>query len=515
MKQVDRSSILFAIIIIVSLAIRIWGINYDLPYIYHPDEPHSLTVSQNIFKTGDLNPHFFEYPSVFFYINALAYIPYYLFGKLQGVFTARSDILAPLSLVMGVTKSQMPTTVLLGRIITVIFGAGTLGTTFVIGKRLAGKASVGLLASLMLAISLPNVSLSRFISPDTFMVFFATAAFLASLLIYQQGKTRYYILAGIFVGLTASTKYNGGIIVLPMIFAHFLRFGRESLRNRNLYIALLMCGLGFLAGTPYALIDFPKFWGDMRFQSLHYSAGHAGMEGNTLRWYLNYMWSTGSIIYILSLLGIFQGIYSRSKEIFLLSVLPVAYFVFINIFMVRNDRTFLLMTPFLFLLAATLLEFLIRISSEVESKIWHYASRFVTGCLLITIIVMPAFVTVKNTIGLTSVDGRETSRIWIADNLPAGAKIAIESYSPFVDPARFSVQGVVRIINHDPDWYVKNGYEYLVFSEGMFGRFYNEPDVYRSEVLLYDEFFNRFRLVKIFNDGNYEIRVYKVSSTPY
>jgi hypothetical protein len=51
---------------------RLLGIWKGLPYIYYPDEPVSIGIVQNIFKTGNLNPHFFNYPSLFYYLNALA-----------------------------------------------------------------------------------------------------------------------------------------------------------------------------------------------------------------------------------------------------------------------------------------------------------------------------------------------------------------------------------------------------------------------------------------------------------
>lgn len=171
-KQVNVESILIGLILLTALSARVWGISYDLPYIYHPDEPGYIAISQNIFKTGDLNPHFFNYPSLFFYINAIAYIPYYLFGKLTGVFHAPSDILPPISLAMGVTRAQMPTTVLLGRAVTICFGIGTVGLTYLVGKQITGRTAVGLLASLMVAISPTNVWHSRLITPDTFVTFF-------------------------------------------------------------------------------------------------------------------------------------------------------------------------------------------------------------------------------------------------------------------------------------------------------------------------------------------------------
>lgn len=510
MKPIYRESILLGIILLIALLVRIWRVNYDLPYIYNPDEPLYVIISQNIFKTGDLNPHFFNYPSLFFYINALAYVPYYLVGKLLGVFHTPSNILPPISLAMGVTLAQMPTTVLLGRIVTICFGVGTVGLTYFVGKRITGRTSVGVLASLMAAISPTNVWHSRLITPDTFVTFFLLASFLASILVYQQGKTWQYAVAGICVGLTASSKYNGGLIVLPLLLAHFLNYGKAGFKQPKLYLALLLCGIGFLATTPYAIFDSAKFLNDLKFEAQHYSTGHAGMEGNALGWYLHYMWQTAGVIYILAALEILRGVYSRSKEIFLLSIFPIVYFVFISSFAVRNDRTSLPLTPFLFLLAASFLVHLMSKANELQSKALRKFAIFTIACLSLASLILPTSKTLTDTIRLTTPDSRETARIWINNNLPTGAKIALESYSPFIDPTRFSVYGFGRMIDHGPEWYVEQGFDYLVFSQGMYKRFYLEPERYRFEVSQYDNLFRRFPLLMLFTDGGYEVRVYKV-----
>lgn len=510
MKRVSIESISVGIILLTALLMRIWGVNYDLPYIYHPDEPRYITISQNIFKTGDLNPHFFNYPSLFFYINALVYIPYYLFGKLMGIFHTPNDILPPISLAMGVAKAQMPTTVLLGRIVTIIFGVGIAGLAYFVGKQITGRAVVGVLASLMVAIEPTNVWHSRLITPDIFVTFFSLASFLASILVYQEGKTWQYVVAGICVGLTASSKYNGSLIVLPLLLAHFLHYGKTAFKQPKLYLALLLCGVGFLATTPYAILDSAKFLNDLKYEAQHYSTGHAGMEGNSLEWYLNYMWNTGGGLYLFAALGILYGSILHPKETSLLSLFPLAYFAFISSFVVRNDRTFLPLTPFLFVLAAW---FLMNLFDRIRALRVEPLQRLFLAILAILAIinlVLPVSKTIASTQHLMTVNSRETARIWIDDNLPPGAKIAIESYSPFVNPDRFSVQGFGRMIDHDAEWYIEQGFDYLVFSQGMYGRFYREPERYRNEVAQYDKLFERFYLVRVFTDGGYEVRVYKV-----
>lgn len=509
MKRVNPELILMGAVLLVALMIRAWGISYDLPYIYHADEPIYATISQNIFRTGDLNPHFFNYPSLFFYINSFAIIPYYLLGKLLGIFASRSDILSPISIVMGTTHSLLPSAIMLGRGITLLFGVGTVGLTFMVGKQITGSPIVGLLAAFMLSISPTNVSHSRLITPDTFVVFFTTATFLAAVLVYQKGKLWQYVAAGVLAGLAASTKYNGGLIVLPLLFAHLLRYGKTAFKAGNLYIALLFCALAFFATTPFALID-PKFWSDLRYEAQHYATGHPGMEGDSAKWYLDYMWQSGGVIYIFAALEILRGISVRLKEIILLSIFPLAYFIFIASFVVRNDRTFLPLTSLLFVLSASFWVYLLGRASEFASQVARRLMVVALACLLSIGLFVQISNTIAGTLQLTTINSRETARAWLMENLPAGAKIALESYSPFLDPARFSVQGFGRMIDHSPEWYIENGFDYLIFSQGMYGRFYREPGRYAKEVSRYDDLFNRFALYEKFIDGGFEVRVYQM-----
>jgi len=383
-----------------------------------------------MFKTGDLNPHFFDWPSLTLYINALAYIPYYLGGKMMGVFHSPADIPGPIILAMGVGQVPMSTTFLLGRILTATFGSAAVALVFLSGRQLTKKTTVGLLAALMMAISPTSVANSRFITPDTFLVFFVLLSFWGSVGIFQQGETRHYIVAGIASGLAASSKYNGALIVLSVVLGHFLRCGLRGFKERRLYLTLALSAAAFFVTTPFALLDHQKFLANLQVVARHYATGHAGMEGNTLNWHLAYLWRVEGPVALLAVLEVLRGIYARSKQTVLLSAFPLVYFSFISSFVVRNDRTLLPLTPFLFVLASSLLVNLFRQTN--------------TRC-------------------------------------------------------------------RTPDWYTANGFEYLIFGQGMFGRFYREPDRYSNEVSQYEDLFRAFDMVRTFTDGGYEVRIYHVT----
>ena len=54
--------------------------------------------------------------------------------------------------------------------------------------------------------------------------------------------------------------------------------------------------------------------------------------------------------------------------------------------------------------------------------------------------------------------------------------------------------------------------DYLVFSETMFRRFYADPVKFAADIARYEALFSTFEEVKVFTDGGYEVRVYRVPS---
>jgi 4-amino-4-deoxy-L-arabinose transferase-like glycosyltransferase len=495
-------------VLVLALCFRLWGIDFGLPYLYHPDEPGIVGRAQRMFKTGDLHPHWFLYSSLVFYIHALSYAPYFFLGSWMGVFRVPTDVPFPNVIVLGCGVTPMPTTFLLGRLLTTVFGLGAVFLAYLIGWQLFDNRHVGLLAALMLAISPTNVGHSQFITPDTLLVFFLLLSVLGTVRVLREGQGRDYTLAGFAAGLAASAKYNGALIVLPLIAANLLRHGWKGTKKRGLYAALALSAVAFLLTTPFALLDLREFLAGIQLQGRIYSTGHAGMEGNALLWYLSYLLNREGPLVLLAALQILRGFSLRSRSIMLLSVFPVAYFAFISSFAVRNARTLLPLMPFLFLLAAG---FLIEMFAWLCNLRSHKHTLLLLALAVLTLVLaLPLWRSIEDGFRRTRVDSRETARTWISTALPPGAKIAVEAYSPYVSPRRFQVRGFAMIPDHPLDSYLAERFEYLVFSEGMFGRFYREPHRYAEEIRQYELFFNNLELVRIFVDGGYEVRVYRI-----
>jgi len=134
----------------------------------------------------------------------------------------------------------------------------------------------------------------------------------------------------------------------------------------------------------------------------------------------------------------------------------------------------------------------------------------VGAVLLALALIVPVARTIQRNVRQVSIDSRITASLWIAANLPKGSHIALEAYTPWVDPDVFHVKGFGHLYDQPAKWYAENGFQYLVFGELMYDRFYREPERYASQVAKYEELFHALRPVRIFNDGGYEVRIYQV-----
>ncbi|MFT5193280.1 MAG: 4-amino-4-deoxy-L-arabinose transferase-like glycosyltransferase [Candidatus Promineifilaceae bacterium] len=512
MKRI-QAQILISLIVLLAFALRYWTIDYDLPYIFHPDEPLPVAIAQRMLKTGDLNPHFYHWPPLLIYLHLITYLPFFLIGRLLGDFQTVHDILPPLQVAMGTTWSPMPTTVLMGRMISLLAGSGTVLCVYVSTNRLFKNHASALLAAGMMAIAPTSVHLDRFIAPDSLATFFIVVVFVFAVGVYQKGDWKHYIWAGLFTGFAAASKYNAGLILPVVVLAHFLRTDWKDWFSPKLISFGVISFAGFALANPYAILDYPALLEGLSFNAVHYATGHAGMEGDTFRWYLNFLTKTIGLIWLLAIATFVGGFFtSLRKEILLTAAFPVYYFLFIMRFIVRNDRTVMPLTPFLFMLAAVgLISLLTYIRQKTLNTQWSNLTQVGWVLLFIGVFYIPAQMTLTQTNRRRVVDSRTTAREWIDDNLPEGSNIALESYSPFASVEKFSTDGYPRMIDQSPNWYVDQGYDYLIFGEGMYGRFYFEPERYPAEIEQYAAFFDQFEEVQTFNDGDYEVKIYKIS----
>jgi len=260
--------------------------------------------------------------------------------------------------------------------------------------------------------------------------------------------------------------------------------------------------------TPFAVLDYTTFIRDSTNQASHYATGHLGMEGDTIQWYISFLWTQEGPVAYLGWIGAIYALVKRSKPLIIVSSFPIGYGIFISSFIVRNDRTILPLLPFLYILAAVVIVDAARwvMARGIDRRVALAAAAVVVALLAVG----PLNLAAASAMQANAPDSRLTGVAWIQQNIPPGTKVGIEVGAPYLDPKVYSVKPVGSIIAHPPKWYIRRRYDYLIFADGMFGRFYREPDRYANEVAQYDAFFHTFPLVKELDDGGYLVKVYRV-----
>ncbi len=503
--------LVLALLLALAAWLRVVGIGFGLPYLYQPDEPSKVLAAVNIVRTGDLNPHYFAKPTLLIYANAMLYLPYLAWGRMTGRLTGAQELAPPERLVMGVGHIATPEVVLLGRLLSAAIGVSVVLLTYLVGLRFLRDRAAALFGALIVAVSFQQVVQSHYIEVNVFLTAALLGVAWASLRLYERGDRRSYLLAGFLVGIATTCKYPGVTGIVFPATAHWLRSGRKLVLSREAKLALLMVPVGFFLGTPYALLDPLDFVTGAGYEAYHYSTGHEGLEGNAPLWYLGYALTREGPLALLGLVAGVAALFRPAGRRFLLASFPVAYYLFISVFKVRNGRTFMPLTPFAFLLAA---ELVVAWARRLRDPAFRLPVRALGAVAVIGFAGFGIGVPLANSLGfnrrLQTVDSRETARVWIEQNLPAGSKIAIEAFAPWVSPERYQVEGVRRTVEFPAEWYAAKGIRYIVFSEGMYGRYFRDPGRYRERVAQYEALWRRFPLVRRFQDGGFEIRIHEV-----
>ncbi|MBM4431688.1 MAG: phospholipid carrier-dependent glycosyltransferase [Chloroflexi bacterium] len=502
----DKQSTWFDLGVLATLALglRLWGISFDLPNLYHRDEARYVSIPLQILKSGDYNPHFFNYPTLFFYLLAAAYVFLFLFLASRGHIGHLDGLVLPEEVLQRVVgRATMPSQFLLGRGLVALSGVLTVLVVYWVARRLYSRRAAWL-AALLVSVSPTHVRNSHFIAPDVTMVLIAMCSFAFAYEVWLNGRRRDYVLAGLLAGLAASTKYNAYPILIPVALAHVWRRHGKSWITLELLLAIGAAGVGFLLGTPYALLDLPAFLNGVAFEIRHYATvGDPGIEGqNALWWYARYLTRTEGLVLLLAVTEALRGLLARDRRTLFLLSFPLVYTFFVSFYVVKNDRTILAIVPFLAMLAGAVLDrgltsWPTKVADTGKSAIlgWIMAAAITTAALA-----WPAWQTLQINQRFAREDVRTEVTQWMEVQLPPGSRVVGEYYSPLLEHSRLHFVWVDRAIDLPLVWYQENA-DYVVFVENRYGGFYLDPSRYAAQIAAYQAMFAHFALVKEWQGG--------------
>lgn len=456
-------SLLLALILVAGLALRLWGIGFDLPDLYHPDEDAIIMPAIHIIKTGDLKPIRMEYGTLHIYVltavSAVVFLLSVRDGYIQSV-----DQLAFFERGTYPAVYPHPEYYLAARGVSAIMGTGVVLLVYLLARRL-GNERLGLIAAALAALTPALVLDAHFATTDTPLMFWVSLSLYLLVRSYDswnEDNMWAYAGAGLVCGLAASTKYNGVILAVPLLLVPVLRVQKleDAIRMRVLIGPLAMIA-GFLIGTPFALLDLPAFLEWFGYSLRLYNRPQAPPV-SAWQWHLNYHFtSPHALIFVLGLVGLSLAFYYWRKRAIILNTFVLVLWLAILDQTNYQTRMWLPSAPLFMIGAALSLDLLI------QKAVDFLASRRLDGRLayLPLLLILPLLATsIQYGKNLQGGDVRTLAARWIAENIPAGTPIAGDYFMPNIDAQKWPVTKVFYLFDQDLDWYRERGIEYLVMN---------------------------------------------------
>ena len=394
----------------LGLALRLWGLDFGLPHTEtRPDE--SLLVHRALaIAGGDLNPHFFNYPSLHLYLLAAVSGLSYATGWLLGGVGGPQDFLRQFML-------DPSGVYLAGRTLTALMGTATIALVYHTGRGLGGPVA-GVCGAILLAGAFLHVRDSHFLTVDVPATFWAMAAFAAAARHLRTGGQSSLLAAAVLAGLAASTKYNAALFLPALIVAAVCSPSPTSAGRR-----VLLVGVAWLAalvvGSPFILLDLPSFWRDFSFEWHHFGRGH-GLELGS-GWWRHLAFSLrhglGWPMLLAALVGLIWLVRRRRPLDLVLVIGVVAYYAVAGSGGSLFVRYVVPLVPLLCVAAGAVL-------CQAASGRLHFA---LPAALLIAAPSIASSVAHDRLLQRT--DTREQARQWIEQHVPTGSVVALTGSS--------------------------------------------------------------------------------------
>ena len=317
---------------------------------------------------------------------------------------------------------------LAGRLVSVLFGILSIVLLFIITKKYFNQ-STGLLTSFIFAIVPVHVVNCHYLSTDAMMCFWVLIVFFLSLKILESDKIVLYILSGLFVGISAATKYNSSITLILPISAHIIKeidkrnFNFFRLFKINILITICSALLGFIIVNPYSIISFSDFKNGLLFSADVLTRPMVTPDTfpnqPTILFYITnaLIFGTGPLLFMLFIAGIIYSLVRLDKKQLIIFIWLLVWLIILSQTNWKLLRWTIPMIPFLCILSAKLIIDILNIAKRTY--------KILTIVIVIFIFVNTILYSFAYVKLMSEKDVRDISSEWIEKNIPANSKIGL------------------------------------------------------------------------------------------
>jgi hypothetical protein len=434
-EPLTRRAAALAAVLALALGLRLVGIRFGLPAVYNPDEIAIMSRAL-AFATGDLNPHNFVYPTLYFYM---------LFGwiGLYGILAlaaGRVDSIGALERQFFTDPSGI---YLAGRLLGVACGVATVAALYLLARSLFGHR-VALVSSLFLAVAPTAVRDAHYVKHDVPTTFVIVLAIMAIVRIWPNpapnlsGGAGHLTVAAAVSGAAVSMHYYAVFLAAPLAAVAWLANLQNGLRARLQAVgqAALVSVVAFLVCSPFLPVEWPMAIRDMvanRQIVVDRAGGPDGAWFASFARYAAMLWkeSMGWPVALLAIVGL-RGLARMSwRTALVLALFPAVFFAFIAN-TVPASRYLNPVLPFVALFAGFGVSALTgRVSGSRRAAL---AAALAIGAAL------PGLATsIRTGLFFREADTRTLAERYIAAHVAPGSTLLLQPYSVALRPSRASL----------------------------------------------------------------------------
>lgn len=352
--KISKENLVLVAILLLGCTLRIYNSAWDLGHYLHPDERLYVTASNievpadstNFFSTeSTLNPKMFFYGP----------LPLYLYKS--------SEVL------LGSTNFLFHS-----RMISALFSSLTIIMIYILGKVLFNKR-VAVLAALVFAFAPSSIQYAHFNTTESILTYILAAILIYSLKIVNQREIKgvSIVYLGFLVGASYATKITGLTFgLIPAVSLVLWSIKNKSMGKfvRNIFLLGLSSAITGVILAPYQLIAFTTFYEQQRYmqgvilgsykapfviiyeQSVPYIYSLLRVFPFAFGFLSTVLAGVGAVILVN---GIVQKNFRKNGAMLVFFIFPLFYFIWIGQWYVKFVRYYILLFPFLAVIAGYIL----------------------------------------------------------------------------------------------------------------------------------------------------------------
>jgi hypothetical protein len=427
-----------ALILVAGFALRVWNIDYGLPFVYSIDEGSHFTSRAVEMFWHDLDPGYYQNPSAYTYL---------VYGLLRAMYGPLGFVF---DLPFGNVTEQFdknPTEIwIAARVLTAALCMAGVAATYWAARRLWGPRA-GVAAAALLAFAFLPVAYSRVAVTDVGALIGVALSLGFAVRAYESGRLRDLALAGAAAGLAVAFKYTAGLALLPVAIAALALLRRDARRALGgLALGCVLAAVVFVALNPYLFGSLDAWWTDLRDQAeVAADQPKPGQESGGVSYYLDSLtWGLGWAAAFAALAGAVLELRRDLVRGLMLIAVPLALFVYLSAQSRYFGRWLLPAYPALAMLGAAALTQAAdliakriaraprplaaerRSSRRGRARTAGVALAVLTGLVLI----QPLAADVRSAQVLGRDDTRQQARDWIEEHYPPELRASVEPTVP-------------------------------------------------------------------------------------